>query len=487
MPKGGAQGVLAPILLDRAGPRSLPRQLADAIREMIESGRLRDGVRLPATRLLARELGVARLVAVTAYEELASAGYLFAVSGAGTFVQRRGSRTRPRAKPPAVRPPEGGRSRTGLSACMRPICRQAFEIDHPSLDALPLKTWSRIASRCCARGMRGILADNDPAGYVPFRRAIADYLLETRGFRCDADRIVVVTGLIQALDLTARVLIAPGDDVCFEEPGRPVLRTVLANAGARVVPVAVDEEGMVVESARGLTNNPRLIVASSSRHHPLGVPLSMLRRRELLDWCRSRDAWLFEDSSEHDLTVTAATLPPLATIDEADRTVFYGAFRSTISPALRLGFLVVPDMLVGRFLTTRILADGCRPPLEQFVLSEFMTSGQYSAHVRRIRRLYLEGQQALVAAMQSHFGADAQRLSADGGVNTAFRIPGSMDALAEHASSAGLVVHSLRGFFAASVTASSGVVLGHAVVEPSQVDGYVSILASLWRRHCAST
>src|SRR5262249_44548121 len=158
------------------------------------------------TRLVARELGVSRLVAVTAYEELATAGYLYSVTGAGTFVQwtERGASSAAKAMP--VRARDEGHTSAGLSpsVCMHPIVSQAFEIDHPPPDAVPIKTWSRIASRCCMRHMRDVLADNDPAGYGPFRQAIADHLLDTRGLHCDADRVVVVSGLIQALDLTAR-------------------------------------------------------------------------------------------------------------------------------------------------------------------------------------------------------------------------------------------------------------------------------------------
>lgn len=480
MPKRFGMGALAPIQIDRAAPRPLSKQLASAIREMIECGRLQSGARLPATRLLARELGVARLVAVTAYEELTVAGYLLSVSGAGTFVERRWRGAHNGGKTPGDRLPERARNSAGPSVSMRPVARRAFEIDHPSSDALPLQTWSRIASRCCARGMRDALVDDDPAGYLPFRRAICEHLLETRGLRCDAGRVVVVSGLIQALDLTARVLVDPGDEVCFEEPGRPVLRAVLANARARIVSVSVDDQGLMIDYARRMAGRPRLIMVSSSRHHPLGVVLSKRRRHELLDWHRSQDAWLFEDSSEHDLAVTAASLPPIAALDETGRTLLYGAFRSTVSPALRLGFLVVPDVLVDRFVAARILADGYRPPLEQLVLTEFMTSGQYSAHLRRIRRLYLERQAALAAAVQSHFGDHARRLSAEGGLNTAFHVSGPMDTLAEHAASVGLVVRSLGSFFAGLDARPSGMVLGHAVAEPEEIHGAVADLAALW-------
>ena len=473
-------GALAPIRIDRTGPRPLSRQLANAIRGMIESGRLKSGARLPATRLVAKEVGVSRLVAVTAYEELATAGYLHSVTGAGTFVQWKPRGARAAAKATRAQPRNKDHRAVGRSVCMLPMTRQAFEIDHPPVDAFPLKTWSRLASRCCARDMRDVLTDDDPAGFMPLRRAIADQLLETRDFRCGPDRIVIVSGLIQALDLTARTLIKSGEEVCFEEPRRPVLRAVLANAGAAIIPVPVDAEGLVVEAARRVARHPRLIMATSSRHHPLGVVLSERRRAELLEWRWAHDAWLFEDNSEHELAVTAGSLPVLATSDSDARTIFYGAFRSTISPALRLGFVVVPDALVDRFLAVRILTDGYRPLFEQSVLAEFMASGQYASHVRRIRDVYLERQAALTDAVQSRFGHVARRVSADGGLNTAFHMPGPVDILAERAASAGLVVRSLRSFFAASPE-SSGFILGHAAIEPEQGRAAVAMLARLWQ------
>jgi GntR family transcriptional regulator / MocR family aminotransferase len=272
----------------------------------------------------------------------------------------------------------------------------------PALDEFPRRLWGRLTARRWRRPP--VLGYGDAAGYAPLREAIAEYVRAGRGARCTAEQIVVVSGSQQGIDLAARVLLDPGDVVWMEDPGYPGARTALSAAGARLIPVPIDEQGMVVERGRALAARARMAYVSPSHQFPLGVTMSASRRLELLRWAGEADAWVLEDDYDSEFRYDARPLGCLQGMDDQGRVVYIGTFSKTMFPALRLGYLVVPEPLIDAFRAGRAAADRHSPTLEQAVLAAFVGEGHFARHVRRMRRLYAERQELLLQSVGAELG-----------------------------------------------------------------------------------
>ena len=240
-------------------------------------------------------------------------------------------------------------------------------------------------------------------GYLPLREAIAAYLGAARGARCTAGQVVVTAGAQQGLDLVARVLVDPGDTVWLEDPGYPAARGVFSAAGASLVPVGLDGEGLQPAAAGG-AGPPRLVYVTPSRQYPTGVTMSAARRMELLRWADAADAWVVEDDYDSEFRYASRPLNCLQGLDESGRVIYVGTFSKTVFPGLRLGYLVVPDALVDAFGQARAIADRQAPGLEQAALADFIALGHFAGHVRRMRALYEERRDALLEAARQHLG-----------------------------------------------------------------------------------
>ena len=247
-----------------------------------------------------------------------------------------------------------------------------------------------------AEASGGLLGYGNPAGYWPLRREIPAHLATARAVRCDPEQVIVVSGSQQALDLASRVLLDPGDAVWIEDPGYMGARGTLAGSGARLVPVPVDEEGLVV--AAGIKREPgaRLACVTPSHQYPLGVTMSLTRRLELLGWAERSGAWVIEDDYDSEHRYTGRPLEALQGLDAEGRVVYVGTFSKVLFPALRLGYLVVPPDLTGAFTVARELVDRHPPTVEQAVLAEFIAAGHFGRHLRRMRALYAARQEALI-------------------------------------------------------------------------------------------
>ena len=398
------------ISLDASSGAPRYRQLYEGLRRAILSGMLAAGTRLPSTRTLAAELRVSRTTVVTAFQHLLAEGYLEGRVGSGTYVT--GSlpdellNVGPKMghEPRAVRSGRGLSERGALlaatptSAVRDRGTPRAFRPGVPALDEFPHAVWRRISGKVWRRPPGGLLGYGDPAGYWPLREAIAGYLGAARAVRCVAEQVIVVSGSQQALDLTARVLLDPGDAAWVEDPGYMGARAALAGAGARLVPVPVDGEGLEVEAGVGREPAARLACVTPSHQYPLGVTMSLGRRLELLGWANRSGAWVVEDDYDSEYRYTGRPLESLQGLDSSveGRVIYVGTFSKVLFPALRLGYLVVPPDLVDAFTSARELTDRHPPTAEQAVLADFIAEGHFLRHLRRMRALYAQRQAALV-------------------------------------------------------------------------------------------
>ncbi|HEU4565960.1 MAG TPA: PLP-dependent aminotransferase family protein [Gemmatimonadaceae bacterium] len=413
------------VALEPASGRPLHRQVYDGLRDAILAGRLPPGARLPSTRALAADLGVARNTVTLAFDQLRAEGYVTGARGGGTRVRsavpdallglRAGgaaSASRAEARRAGERPREVRVSAraAALAAAGATIVRRGvtppvpFRIGVPALDAFPARLWARLTARRWRRG--GVrLGDADPAGERALREAIAAYVANARGARCTPDQVVVVSGTQQALDLAARVLLDPGDAAWVEDPGYIGAHAPLAAAGARLVPVPVDDQGLDVPAGERAAPRARLAYVTPSHQFPLGAVMSAPRRLALLAWARRADAWVVEDDYDSEFRYTGRPLPCLQGLDEERRApgeqarvVYVGTFSKSLAPGLRLGYLILPEELVDAVRAVRAATDRHSSTLEQGVLADFLGEGHYARHVRRVRALYAERQEMLLAA-----------------------------------------------------------------------------------------
>ena len=318
------------VRLDGRGDAPAYRRLCDALREAIISGRLAPGAHLPSTRLFAEELGVSRNTVNGALAHLRSEGYVVARPRAGTFVNegldaeglllpRHRAAGAPR---PAREPRLAARARLLARlplAAGRSVVQpaRAFQTGVPALDAFPWKLWARLASNRTRRSGSLLSAYGDVLGYPPLRSAIAGYVAAARGARCSAEQVIVTAGAQQGLDLVARVLVDPGDAVALEDPGYPAARGVFAGAGARLVPLGLDAEGVLVPER--IRTALRLVYVTPSRQFPTGVTMSAARRLQLLRWADRADAWILEDDYDSEYRYTGRPVESLQGLDRAGR------------------------------------------------------------------------------------------------------------------------------------------------------------------------
>lgn len=402
--------------VDSASPLALQEQIASHLRRAVLLGHLRPGMRLPASRPFAAELGVSRQTVVLAYERLVAEGYAQTRRGSGVYVPAilpedcvPGARASvPEPAPPHERPELSARGRRLAELPVTPVRRGPGLLAPgvPALDAFPHEAWSRLAFRFWRRRPSSdTLGYGDPAGYRPLRDAIAGHLGETRGVACHADDIVITSGAQQAIDLCARLFLDPGDRVWVENPGLLAGRSALEGAGATPVAVPVDAEGLDVEAGEQLGPDARLALVTPTLQYPLGVTMSLRRRLALLSWAERRAAWIVEDDCDGDYRYAGHPLPPLRALGRAcaaSRVVYVGTFAKVLAPGLRLGFVVAPAGLADAFARARALVDRESPQPLQAMLAEFIGEGHFAAHLRRMRVLYTERRDALLHALATH-------------------------------------------------------------------------------------
>jgi GntR family transcriptional regulator / MocR family aminotransferase len=484
---GGFSPVIA---VDRKAAKPLHKQIYDAFRTAIVGGNLRAGQRIPSTRAFASELGTSRIPVLNAYAQLIAEGYFESRKGAGTFV----SSSLPeqllsceyRGAEPA-KASSGSRlvsRRSALLPSFNPAPWLygwgAFTVGQLALDHFPFQIWSRLVGWYCRNASTRSLHFSDPMGSENFRKTVANYLRTARAVNCEARQIMIVSGSQQALEISARVLLDPGNPVWIEEPCYRLTRHVLTLAGCRLVPVPVDGEGLDVAAGIELCRKGRAAFVTPSHQFPLGTTMSASRRLQLLDWAQSSGSWIIEDDYDSEYRYQDMPVASLQGLDRNSRVIYIGTFSKTLFPSLRLGYVVIPLDLVDRFVAVRHAMDVYPAPLYQAVLTDFINEGHFSRHIRRTRLLYSERRRILVDSLNREFGSSVEMLGGEAGMHLVMRLPKGMNdrEISERAAHQNLWLWPLSPNYIGKVR-RHGLILGFGSAAASEIPHAVCRLRSV--------
>ena len=482
---------LPPIALDYRSKTPLYHQLYEWFRKAIFAGQLRPGQRVPSTRSLATELKVSRIPVLNAYEQLLAEGYFESFVGAGTCVARSipedtliaAARKARRGSPEKVEKRSPRRmSRRGTALTQLPAQTWldnlgAFRVSLPALEHFPIGIWSKLVARHSRRPPRGIMAYGGPMGYLPFREVIAEYLGTVRGVRCEPSQILVTTGSQQALQLSAQVLLDPKDQVWMEEPGYPSARHAFMTAGAQVIPVRVDHNGMDVAEVIRRGRDARVVYVTPSHQYPMGMTMSATRRMLLLNWAARAGAWIIEDDYDSEYRFGTRPIASLQSMDADERVIYVGTLSKVLFPALRLGYVAVPKDLVPAFSAARDAADVFSSTLYQAVATDFIREGHFARHIRRMRMLYMERRTALVKAIDGQMGDTLEVIGTEAGMHLVALLPHGINdvAISREAGRMGICAMPLSSCYMKPPT-RGGLVLGYGGANAHQIHEGISKL-----------
>ncbi len=451
-----------------APARSRGKALQSALRDAVRSGRLAQGTRLPASRALAADLGVSRGLVTEAYEQLTAEGYLRAGRGAGTWVGG------------AVASAAGGGERRSPAT---PQPSLSLLPGVPDLSLFPRTAWSAAHRAVLAELPHTTLGYPDPRGLLRLRTAVAHLLVRRRGVVVDPGRVVVCSGVSQAMTLLGLVLHARGErTVAAEDPGSPEHAELFGHSGMKTVRIPLDAEGPDLSLLREA--GVRTFVATPSHQFPSGIAYSPARRAELLDWARSVDGLVIEDDYDGDFRYDRAPVGALQGLDP-DHVAYTGSVSKSLAPGMRLGWLVVPEHLTEDVVARKRLMDLGNPALDQEALARFVERGDYDRHLRRCLRTYRERRNVLVAALAERLpGTEVTGIAAGLHVIAALPAGGpSGPELVERAADAGLAVRLLESYSATPRAKGrrAQLVIGYAHLAPYRIEEAVALLARVVR------
>lgn len=395
---------------DRQQP--LSRSLYLALRERVLDGRLRPGTRLPASRSLAQQLGVGRNTVIAAFDQLMTEGYLSSITGSGTFVSKELPESWLSAQDTGtslektrinVELSDYGNSvaSNAIRSSSLSISNSSFTVGVPDLRNFPARIWNRLCQQIPTTGLNGLMGFSDPAGYPALREAIADYIRSSRAVVCEADQIIVTSGAQQALDLTARLLLNPGDRAVLEEPGYLGTRRALLSTGAEIIPCPVDDNGLLVDTLRKLPVTPKLVYVTPAHQYPMGSMMNLERRTELLEWAYQNQCWILEDDYDSEYHYNHRPLASLQGLARQHQVIYIGSFSKVLFPALRLGYMVLPPELVDVFTKAKLEHSGDTPLHSQAVTAAFIQEGHFSRHLRKMRISYAEKLNVMLEACKT--------------------------------------------------------------------------------------
>ncbi|HRW10584.1 MAG TPA: PLP-dependent aminotransferase family protein [Caldilineaceae bacterium] len=470
-------------------PRATPSryaQLYSALRDAILRGQISPGTRLPSTRDLARSLRLSRNTVTAAYEQLVAEGYLESRVGAGTYVSSalpdellyvHTQRLPPHAHGTTATIQLSKRHRaivtTPMGGSADEHAPRAFRTGIPALDAFPYGIWSRLVARHWRNPTPELLTYGDAVGYWPLRQAIANYLGAARGVHCAVEQVLITAGSQHALDLIAHVLLNPGDPVWIEDPGYRGARAALLGAGATLVPVPLDEEGLSVEAGIRTCAKARMAYVTPSHQYPTGVTMSVARRLALLEWAHRANGWILEDDYDSEYRYHGHPLAALQGLDRRDaqnRVLYTGTFSKVLFPGLRLGYLVAPLPLVAEFTQALYLAHRYLSVIDQAVLSDFINEGHFARHIRRMRTLYAQRQQVLIEAIHEKLATYLTVDPTPAGLHLVGWLQKGMNdrVAADAAGEAGVEVAPISGYTLVS-DVRHGLVLGYAMLDEGKI------------------
>ena len=480
MNKINFETALLSISLDRLSKIPLQRQLLQAIRDLVHTGRLRSGMRLPSSRNLALELAVSRVTTIAVYEQLIAEGYLEARRGSGVYIA-----------PDLPDLPIGDGGQT-LEKSLEPLPAnqplRPFEVGSSDISAFPYRDWTRLHDRIWRMPKPEILGHPHPFGFGPLRHAIAAHLAEWRGLQCMPAQIIVTSGLVDALGLISKSVFSEGETVLVEDPGHRILANALTSAGINCVPVRVDAHGFNLAQVAGGHQMVRAITVTPSRQYPLGMTLPLARRLEIIEWAKQNNGFILEDDYDGEFRYQGQPLPAIMSLDDAERVIYIGSFSKVMFPALRLGYMVVPPTLIPKIEAIFALLGTNAAQYAQPALAAFISEGLLATHIRRMRRLYAKRQKALLKALQEH-GKGLLTVKAEtGGMHLVALLTPELSQnltdtdISELARELGLTVPPLTDFFLGNPD-QQGLIFGYAAYSEEAIElGIRKLMAEIRRK-----
>lgn len=375
---------ILPLTIDRRRTASLQDQLYSSLREQIQTGQMAPGSVLPSSRDLAADLGISRNTVIAAYDRLTGEGYLETRERSGIFVNPEFGRQKPAVRRAPLKPHHRIAVADASTALREP---QPFRLCQPDVRLFPLALWNRLRSRALRRlGHRLLHYQSAHALGLPvLRQALAEYLGESRGVKCDWTQVVITSGSQEALYLLSQILLKPGQSALMEDPGYPGAKAAFLRAGAVLQSLPVDEYGAIPPSdADGVS----LIYTTPSRQFPTGASLPVTRRMALIEFARKNKAWLIEDDYDSEFRYSRPPLPAMHSLDAGQRTLYIGSMSKVLFPSLRIGYMVVPQSLLPAIEELRLTLNDHGPLIDQVTLADFLQSGAFYTHIRRCRKAY---------------------------------------------------------------------------------------------------
>jgi GntR family transcriptional regulator/MocR family aminotransferase len=409
---------------------TLQRWLYSELRAAVLSGRIAPGRRLPSSRDFARQQGISRGTVLAVYEQLIAEGYLAGTTGSGTIVSP-ALHIKPPPAAPAPAPVAGRLSAQGKLLAVSPfphnelrLAVRPFHPNQPDLSAFPLATWRQLTNRYGRSRWGSELMYGDAAGYAPLRKAIAEHLHYSQRIACDASQVIIFSSVQQALDLTARLLLDPGDAALVEDPGYPGAARIFELAGAKVIGVPVDKQGLRTEPPLPIAPGIRLAYVTAAHQSPLGGSLPLDRRLALLEWAEACDAMIIEDDYDGEFRFDGQPLPALKSLECGERVIYMGSFSKLLFPSLRLAYMVVPGWMADAYRSAISLTCRHIPVVQQAVLSDFIAGGHFARHLHRMRLLYGERAQRFQQECKARFDGLLTVLPVSTGLDATVLLPG---------------------------------------------------------------
>lgn len=474
-------------------PLDLHQRIQRALRSLILDGALDPGLKLPATRVLARSLGVARDTVENAYVQLQRDGFIVRREGSGSYVcQSVGSQLhgvrRSRNQRPAARCsqalPGSGLSRRGQmildsGGVNDQQMIRAFATGLPETRSFPVAVWERLQRQVMKEHRAHILLHGDPQGAEPLRKAIATYLNLERGAKCVPEQILVLSSTRQALFLCAQLLVDAGKPILLENPGYFGAKKAFESAEAQIVPIDVDALGIRTDLLRADRSGANCVYVTPSHQYPTGATLPLQRRLELINWALEQSKWIIEDDYDSEFHYDGLPTACVQGLDKHQRTLYIGTFSKTLYPGLRMAYMVLPDELVKPFTYARSIMDGHTPQVLQLTLARFMEDGHYNAHVRAMRKLYAGRRATMLDAIDRHLPGIVTALRPQGGLQIpCFLAEGlSEQTTIRQAAAAGIQLPGLSRLYAGKEK-QQGWLLGYSSLTAHEIETAMARLAS---------
>ena len=468
----------------------LHARIQRAIRHLIIDGALGPGKPLPASRSLAKSLGVSRDTVEAAYAQLHAEGFIDRRVGSGSFVAemteftpgRRLSRRDVLARNQAPNLSKRGAAMFRSGGVREMLIPRPFAPGVPETRTFPLQLWERLERQVLKEVGTQALAHGDPQGIAPLRRAIADYVNLERGGRATADRVVILTSSQQAMSLCANMLLDPGDRIFIEDPAYYGARKAFDAAGLECVPVRVDRQGLAVEQITAETRRVKAVFLTPSHQFPTGATLTLDRRLALIEWAARHQAWIIEDDYDSEFHYAGKPTACVQGLDARDRTIYIGTFTKSLFPGLRIGYVVLPPQLVKPMTVARTLLDGHSAPMAQLTLARFMEGGHFGAYVRTMRGVYTERRDVLARLVSKHLADFLEPRIPVGGLQMPCVLTGNLleRTAIDAARRVGVELLGLSALHALGKP-KAGFLMGFAAYTPAEIEVAVRKLANALR------